>query len=151
MTIKDGYFVKIEYTGTLDNGEVFDSSEAHGKPLEFQIGAKMVIPGFENTIKEMKEGEEKEIHLESKDAYGDINPKMVQKVPREHLPKEQEPKIGMMLIMGLPDGAQMPCKITEVSDKDVTLDLNHPLAGKALNFKLKLLEVKEGKLEEHAS
>ncbi len=98
----------------------------------------------------MKNGEEKEFHLDPADGYGDVNPKMVQKIPRDQLPKEQKPEVGMMLVMGLPNGAQMPCKITEVSDKEVTLDLNHPLAGKALNFKIKLIEVKEGKLEPKA-
>lgn len=141
MAVKDGDKVKVEYTGTLDDGNVFDSSEHHGKPLEFEVGSGQVIKGFEEAIRGMKVGEEKEVKIASKDAYGDKNPQLVNKVPKEQLPKDQEIKAGMMLIVGLPTGQQIPATIVEVGDKEVTLDLNHPLAGKNLNFKLKLVEV----------
>lgn len=141
MTMKDGSKVKIEYEGKLEDGTVFDSSKTHGQPLEFEIGAKQVIPGFENAVKEMKKGEEKEITLEPKDAYGDPNPALVKKLPREQLPKDQEVKPGMMLGITLPSGKQFPAVIKEVDDKEVTIDMNHPLAGKKLIFKLKLIEV----------
>ena len=140
MTIKKGSKVKVEYTGTLDDGTVFDTSEKHGKPLEFEVGANQIIPGFEKAIVEMKKGEEKKIKLSPKEAYGDNNPELVKKIPRDKLPKE-ELKPGMMLLMGLPDGQQMPVKIIEVGEKEVTLDLNHPLAGKTLNFKIKVVDV----------
>lgn len=140
MPIKKGNKVKIEYTGTLDDGTVFDSSEKHKKPLEFEAGAGLVIKGFDEAIIGMEKGEEKEIHVEPKDAYGEYKEDLIKKVPRDQLPQEQEPKPGMMLIIGLPNGSQFPAKIKDVTDTEVTLDLNHPLCGKALNFKLKIVD-----------
>jgi peptidylprolyl isomerase len=139
--VKSGDKVKVHYTGTFDDGNVFDSSEKHGQPLEFEIGAKQVIPGFENAIIGMKLGEEKSIRLEPSEAYGDINPQLTKKIERDHLPKDQEPKTGMILVINLPNGMQIPARIVEVTDKDVTIDLNHPLAGKTLNFKFKVIEI----------
>ena len=141
MAVKSGDKVKVEYTGTLDDGTVFDSSEKHGKPLEFEVGAKQVIPGFENAVIGMKKGEEKEVKLKSSEAYGDPRPELVKKFPREQLPKDKELKAGMMLAVGLPNGAQIPARITDVNDKEVTIDMNHPLAGKGLNFKIKVVDI----------
>ena len=148
MTIKEGSVVKVDYTGKFTDGNIFDSSEKHGKPLEFQIGAGQVIPGFEDAIKEMSVGDEKEINLKATEAYGERNDELLKKVPRENLPPTPDPEVGMVLGVGAPDGRQFPATITEVSEKEVTIDLNHPLAGKDLNFKLKLLDVKEGELKE---
>ncbi|MFH1506717.1 MAG: peptidylprolyl isomerase [archaeon] len=141
MIVKKGSKVKIEYTGTLDDGTVFDSSERVGKPLEFEAGTGVVIPGFDKAIMGMKKGEEKEIVLKPEEAYGDRNPELIKKIPREQLPKEQEPKKGMILGLGTPDGRQIPAIITEVTDKEVSIDLNHPLAGKTLHFKVKVLDI----------
>jgi len=140
MAIENGSKVKIHYTGTLEEGTEFDSSEKHGKPLEFEVGGKVVIKGFEEAVMGMEKDEEKEITLQPKDAYGDENPQLIQKVPKDKLPKGKEIKAGMMLVIGLPNGGQMPAKIMAVDDKEVTLDLNHPLAGKVLNFKLKVVD-----------
>ncbi|MFH0867852.1 MAG: peptidylprolyl isomerase [Candidatus Woesearchaeota archaeon] len=140
MPIKNGDKVKIEYTGTLDDGTVFDSSEKHGTPLEFEAGAKQVIKGFEDAIIGMEKGEEKEIKLAPEEAYGNPSDQLIKKVPRDKLPKEElEP--GMMLGVSLANGAQVPAKITEVTDTEVIIDLNHPLAGKALNFKIKVADI----------
>ena len=143
MPVKKGDKIKVEYTGTFDDGTVFDASEKHGKPLEIEAGSGQVIPGFDNALIGMEKGEEKEIKLKPEYAYGQPNEKMVQKVPKEQFPKDKEIKAGMMLAVGLPNGAQMPAKIAEVTDKEVTLDLNHPLAGKTLNFKIKVVEISE--------
>jgi FKBP-type peptidyl-prolyl cis-trans isomerase 2 len=140
MPVKTGDKIKVEYTGTLEDGTVFDSSEKQGKPLEFEVGTKQVIKGFEDAIVGMEPGEEKEIKLEPKDAYGDPNSDLVKKVPRDKLPQE-DLQPGMMLVMKLPNGMQMPAKIIEVGDAEVTIDLNHPLSGKVLNFKLKVVEI----------
>jgi FKBP-type peptidyl-prolyl cis-trans isomerase 2 len=140
MTVKEGSKVKVDYTGSFEDGTVFDSSEKHGQPLEFTIGAKQVVPGFEAAIVGMAKDEEKEITLQPKDAYGDVNPEMMRAVPKEQLPKDQEVKPGMMLAIGLPDGKQIPAKIAAVNDKEVTIDLNHPLAGKVLKFKVKVVD-----------
>jgi len=139
MPAKKGDKVKIEYTGTLEDGSVFDSTEKHGKPLEFELGSGMVIPGFDNAVEGMEVGEEKDIKLEPKDAYGDPNPQLVREEPKERFPTDQELKEGMMLLVALPNGQQMPVKIAKVTEKTVTVDFNHPLAGKVLNFKLKLV------------
>lgn len=139
MPVQKGDKVKIEYTGTFDDGTVFDSSEKHGQPLEFEAGSGKVIKGFDHAVMGMEKGEEKEIKIQPEDGYGPVNPQLIQKVPREQLPKEQEPQVGMMLMVGLPSGDQIPATIIELSDADVTLDLNHPMAGKVLNFNLKLV------------
>lgn len=141
MPVKKGDKIKVEYTGTFDDGTVFDSSEKHGKPLEFEVGNKQVIPGFDDAVVGMEKDQEKEIKIPCKDAYGEPNPKLVQKVPKDKLPKEPEPKVGMMLIVGAPNGQKLPATIKEITDTEVTIDLNHPLAGKDLNFKIKVVEI----------
>ena len=140
MVLK-GDKVKIEYTGTFDDGSIFDSSKNHGKPFEFVIGSSQVIPGFEKAITGMEKGEEKDIHLKPSEAYGEPNPKLIQKVPKDKLPKDPEPKEGMVLALKMPDGTQVPATIIKVEKETVTIDLNHPLVGKSLNFKIKLLEI----------
>ena len=141
MAIKNGDKVKVEYTGTFDDGTVFDSSEKHGKPLEFQVGGKQVVPGFENAVVGMEKEQEKEIKLQPSEAYGDPNPQLVKKVPKDKMPKDVEVKPGMVMVMSLPNGMQVPATVKEISDADVTIDLNHPLAGKILNFKIKIVDV----------
>ena len=89
----------------------------------------------------MKEGQTEEITLKPTEAYGDNNPKLVKKLPRNHLPTDPEPKVGMMLAIRLPNGVQIPARIAAVSKEEITLDLNHPLVGKTLHFKIKLLEI----------
>ena len=139
MTVKKGNKVTVDYVGSFDDGTVVDKSEGR-EPLEFEAGSGHVINGFDDAVIGMKKGQEKKIQIESKDAYGDVNPELMKKVPRKMLPPEPEPKAGMMLAIGTPDGQQIPAKITEVSDDDVTIDLNHPLAGKRLNFLIKLVD-----------
>lgn len=139
--VKAGDKVTIHYTGTLNDGTVFDSSDKHDKPLMFEVGSGQVIAGFDKSVMGMKKGEEKSFTLQPAEAYGDHDPRMIQKVPRSELPKNREPEAGMMLIVGTPQGGQIPATITEVTPEEVTLDMNHPLAGKVLNFKIKLVEV----------
>lgn len=140
MGIKKGDKVKIEYTGTFDDGQVFDTSEGK-QPLEFEVGSGQIIKGIDEGIVGMEKGEEKEIKVQPKDAYGEHTPDMIRKVPRDKLPADQEPKPGMMLALTTPNGQQIPAKITDVSDKEITIDLNHPLAGKSLNFKIKVVDI----------
>ncbi len=141
MSIGNGDKVKLEYKGTLEDGTVFDCSETHGAPLEFEMGAGQVIPGFEDAVKGMEKGEEKTFSLEPADAYGEHNPELIKDVPRDQIPAEQEPEPGMMLITELPNGARLPAVITEVTEDTVTIDLNHPLAGKVLTFEIKIVDV----------
>lgn len=141
--VKRGDKIKVDYTGTLDNGQVFDSSTHgdHSHPLEFIVGSGEIIPGFDNAVLGMKKGEEKEIILPKEQAYGDPNPALIKKVPRTNLPLGQEPKSGMLLMLKTPEGHQIPAKIDHVTDTDIFIDLNHPLAGKTLHFKIKLVDI----------
>lgn len=141
MPVKKGDKVKVEYEGSLDDGTVFDSSKRQGEPIEFEVGAGQVLPGFESAVMGMEEGEEKEFKLEPSEAYGDHNPEMVKEVPKEQVPIEDEPRAGMMLLATLPNGTQIPAIIVGVTEESVTIDLNHPLAGKVLNFKIKVVEI----------
>ncbi|MBD3164835.1 peptidylprolyl isomerase [Candidatus Woesearchaeota archaeon] len=140
MNVKKGDKIKVDYTGKLDDGTVFDTTDGK-QPLEFEVGSGKVIKAFDQAVMGMEKGSQKNIHIESKDAYGQHNPQMMQKIPREQLPKQPEPKEGMMLLLKSPDGKQFPAKITEIGDKEVTLDLNHPLAGKDLNFDVKVVGI----------
>ncbi len=140
MVVKKGDKVKVEYTGTLDDGTVFDTSEGK-QPLEFEAGSGQLIKGFDNAIIGMEKGQEKEIKLKPEEAYGQPDPRLTQKIPRDKLPPGQEPKVGMVLGLQAPDGKQVPARITEVNDKEVIIDLNHPLAGKNLNFKIKVIDI----------
>ena len=144
MAIEKGNKVKILYTGTLEDGTVFDSSENHNnEPLEFEVGSGMVIPGFDNAVMGMEKDEEKEVKIEPKDAYGEHNPELVKEFPKEQMPKLPEGKelvAGMILGMQTPEGQQMPVRVSKVTEDKVELDLNPPLAGKILNFKIKIVD-----------
>ena len=140
-TVKKGDVVKVEYVGTLEDGTVFDSSDRHEAPLEFNVGAGQLIKGFEDAVIGRKVGEEKEIKLEPKDAYGEHNPELVREMPKDCFPEDQEIQPGMLFMMSLPDGRQVPVRISEVSEDAVKIDLNSPLAGKKLIFKIKIIHI----------
>jgi len=140
MPIKKGDKVKVEYTGTLDDGTVFDTSEGR-EPFEFEVGSGQVIKGFDEAVIGMEKGEETSVVLEPPEAYGEIDPDLQKIVAREKLPKEKEPKLGRILELRTNDGISIPGRIVEVTDKDVTIDLNHPLAGITLHFKIKIIEI----------
>ena len=143
MAIKNGDKIKVDYEGTLEDGSMFDSSSHgdHSHPLEFEVGKGFVIKGFDEAVVGMEVGEEKKFTLKPEQAYGEVNKDATQKIPRDKLPKDKEPEVGMMLGMSTPDGKQMPAKIVGITSDEITLDLNHPLAGKDLTFKIKILEV----------
>ena len=138
--IEDGQKVKIHYTGTLDDGEKFDSS-AGRDPLEFEMGAGMVIPGFEAGVKEMAVGEKKSIHIPAAEAYGERREDMVMEFERSRLPESIEPEVGMHLQMQGPQGQPVQVRVTDVAEASITIDANHPLAGQNLNFELELVEI----------
>jgi len=140
MPIKKGNRVKVHYSGTLEDGTLFDSSEERGEPLEFEVGSGQLIKGFDEAVIGMEKDEKKEITIKPSEGYGEINLQMIQKIPREQLPHDQEIMEGMMLTITLPNGQQIPAVIKEVNDKEVTIDINHPLAGKVLNFKIKIMD-----------
>ena len=139
--VKKGDKIKVEYTGTLEDGSVFDSSEKHDAPLEFTVGSGQIIKGFDEAVVGMKIGEEKEIKLLPDQAYGQHNPELVKDMPKDVFPENQEIQPGMVFVVGLQDGRQVPVWISEVSEETVKVDLNPPLAGKTLNFKIKIIEI----------
>jgi peptidylprolyl isomerase len=140
MKAAKGHKVKVHYTGTLDDGSVFDSSDGR-EPLEFELGAGHVIKGFDVGVEGMDVNEEKHIKIPAKDAYGERDASLQSDIPREALPTDQEPKEGMQVMVTLPSGHQQPAVIAKVTKDHITLDLNHPLAGKNLNFKVKLVGI----------
>ncbi len=152
MPVKKGDKIKVEYEGKLEDGTVFDSSSKHGHPLEFEVGSGQLIPGFDNAVLGMDMGDEKEITLNPTEAYGEFNESLIRKFPKEQIPSEQELEVGMTLGVQLPNGAKLPAKVTEVSDSEVTIDLNHALAGKTLIFSIKVVELENSeKVEESVS
>ena len=141
MAVKNGDTVTLEYEGRLDDGTVFDSTDNHEEPLVFEVGAHTLMEAFESKVVGMKKGDEKEFKLKPEEAYGEYDKNLVKRVPRDQMPKGEELTKGMMLVLGLPDGIQIPALILEVSDDTVTIDLNHPLAGKELTFKIKVVDI----------
>ncbi len=141
-TAKKGDTVSVHYTGRLEDGEVFDSSEG-GEPLEFEVGAGDVIAGFDEAVRGMSIGDKRTIEIEPDDAYGQRIDTLVQSVGRASMNLDAEPQVGMNLIMQLPDNNQIPVAITEVTNDQITLDANHPLAGHKLTFDVELVEIKK--------
>jgi peptidylprolyl isomerase len=138
--IENGQKVKIHYTGTLDDGRQFDSS-AGRDPLEFEMGAGMVIPGFEKGVVDMEVGEKKTIRVPASEAYGEKREDMVMDFQRSQLPDDLEPQVGMDLQMQSPGGETVPIRVTAVAEETITIDANHPLAGENLNFELELVDI----------
>ena len=145
MKIVKGNKVKVEYEGKFDNGEIFDSSKhgEHSHPLEFVVGKGQVISGFEEAVIGLKKGDEKEIKLESEEAYGNYDSTLKREIPKEVIPEGQEIKEGMIIVMQTPEGYKLPARIVSISDDSFTIDLNHPLAGKKLIFNIKVIGVEE--------
>lgn len=137
--IEAGKTVKVHYKGTLEDGSVFDSSEGRD-PIQFEMGSGVLLPGFENTVAEMKVDETRTVNIPCKEAYGDVNDEMVGEIPRSNLPDDIDPEVGMVLSMQSPDG-EMPVRVVAVDEENLTLDANHPLAGKNLTFELTLVEI----------
>jgi peptidylprolyl isomerase len=135
---KNGDRVRVHYTGRLEDGNEFDSSRG-GQPLEFTVGAGEVIPGFDDAVRGMQVGESKTIEIGPDDAYGERREQLVQTVEREKMSLDFEPQEGMTLAMQLPDGNQIPVNVARVTETEVTLDANHPLAGEKLIFDLELV------------
>lgn len=137
---KNGDTVKIHYTGTLDDGSQFDSSEGRD-PLEFTLGGGQVIPGFEKAVEGMAVGDKKSINIPSVEAYGERHEQLVQEVPKEALPDDMQPEVGMPLQAQREDGHVIDMVVTAVGNESITVDGNHPLAGQALNFDIHLVEI----------
>lgn len=137
---KPGDIVRIHYTGKLDDGMVFETSAGH-EPLEFKIGNSGLIPAFEQTVIGMSPGESRTVKIMANEAYGPHREELVVAVERNRFPANIKPYVGLELEICQSDGRVFPAKITEVSDESVTLDANHPLAGKDLVFDIELVEI----------
>lgn len=138
--VKAGDSVKVHYTGRLDDGTVFDTSEGN-EPLAFVVGGGEVIPGFDQAVIGMRVGESRDVTIEADQAYGERNDALSQTVARDQINLGVEPEQGMSIEMHTPDGTVIPLIITEVTQTTVTLDANHPLAGQQLRFLVELVEI----------
>ncbi len=150
MPIKRNQVVSISYTlKDPETGELIDQSTPD-RPLKFITGLGHIIPGLENEILKMEKGESKEILVKSADAYGPVNPEAIQEINRSDLAHIEDLKEGMILYAQDSQGHQIPVKIIKVSDDKVTIDLNHPMAGKDLLFNVKIMDVRDATEEELA-
>jgi peptidylprolyl isomerase len=136
---KQGDKVKVHYTGRLKDGTVFDSSE-NREPLEFTLGNGQMIPGFEKAVDGMSVGEERTAEIVADDAYGQRQDNMVVNVPKEQVPEGIQPQVGQQLAINR-GGQNIPVVVADITETEVILDANHPLAGKDLVFDIKLMEI----------
>lgn len=139
-TIKNADTVKVHYTGTLEDGEVFDSS-IDREPLQFTLGQGQLIPGFESAIIGLGVGDKTTTNIPCAEAYGEHNPQLEITVEESQLPEGMEVKIGAQLQLNQPDGQPIPCVITKIDGEKATIDANHPLAGKDLTFNIEIVEI----------
>ncbi|MFC1963770.1 peptidylprolyl isomerase [Chloroflexota bacterium] len=137
---EDGNTVKVDYTGTLDDGTVFDTSNGR-EPLEFTLGEGRVIPGFENAVRGMQVGESKAVTIPAGEAYGEHRAELIMEVERDRLPEGMDPQVEQQLQMRDASGQATIVIVTGVSENSITIDANHPLAGKDLTFELKLVAI----------
>jgi FKBP-type peptidyl-prolyl cis-trans isomerase SlyD len=146
LTVQDGQVISMEYTLHVD-GEMVDSSEGH-EPLEFLQGAGNIIPGLEEELYGMEVGEAKNVIIAAEDGYGILDPDAFIDVPREQFPAEIPMEEGVELQVQDESGHPMMARIDQVDDDNIRLDFNHPLAGKELNFAVKIVALREATDEE---
>ncbi|HBO13784.1 MAG TPA: peptidylprolyl isomerase [Halieaceae bacterium] len=135
-----GDTVRIHYSGTLNDGTQFDTSEG-SDPLEFAVGSGMVIAGFDKAVEGMAVGESKSVKIPPEEAYGPRHEQLVQEVPKSALPDDIAPAVGMQLQGKSADGQVMNLVVTDVGEAEITVDANHPLAGEELTFDIELVEI----------
>ena len=141
--IKTGDKVKVHYIGTLKDGKEFDNSIERKEPLELVIGEGKVLKDFENTVRTMSVGDKKSVKISSENAYGEVNPDAILKAPRNEFPEGFRFIIDERIQGNTKTGKPATATILEVTRTEVTLDMNHPLAGKDLNFEIELLEIEK--------
>ena len=139
----EGDEVQVHYTGKLEDGTIFDSSE-DGEPLSFTIGENRVIPGFEEAVTGMEPGDSRTTEVEPEQAYGEHREDMVMEMDRDQIPGEVDPEVGQQLQLRLENGQTVPVLITALGEDTVTIDANHPLAGRKLIFEIEVVDVAEG-------
>lgn len=136
----NGNTVRVHYTGTLDDGSVFDSSRERD-PLEFTLGDGQLIRGFENTVIGMQVGDTKTVKIPADEAYGAHKEELIINIDKRHFPDNISPAEGLQLSLKSPEGKILNAIITSVKEDSVSLDANHPLAGKDLTFEIELVEI----------
>jgi peptidylprolyl isomerase len=138
--VKEGDTITLHYTGSLDDGTVFDSSKG-ARPLTFKVGDGQVIQGFDDGVRGMEVGESRQINIPADQAYGEYYEELVRVVSRAGFPADMVPAIGMGFEMELPSGQSTPVRIIDIEGDDVTLDANHLLAGETLHFDVSLVSI----------
>ncbi len=149
MAIGINKVVTLNFTLTDQHGNILDSTEGE-QPFSFLSGHQNILPKLESEIDTMLIGSKRTITINAADAYGEYNEDIVQVVGKDEFPPEFLLEVGMQYLASAPDGTKMPFTITEVNDEDVTIDFNHPLAGKDLNFDIELINVRDATSEEIA-
>lgn len=139
-TAKTNDTVKVHYTGKLTDGQIFDSSRERD-PLQFTVGGGQMIKGFDEAVNGMTLNETKSVTIPCAEAYGDYNEELIQAIPRTDLPADMNPEKGQTLIATDPSGHQNHVLVVEVSQTEIKIDANHPLAGKDLIFEIELVEI----------
>lgn len=137
---KSGDKVRVHYTGTLDDGSVFDSSKER-EPLEFTIGQGQLLKKFEAAVEGMKVGDSKKINCSPEEGYGNKREELIVKLAKNQLPPELNAQEGIQLQMQTQEGHPVPVTVTEITDDTITVDANHRLAGKPINFEIELVEI----------
>lgn len=137
---KRGDTVKVDYTGKLEDGSVFDTSEGR-EPLKFTIGEDKLIPDFEKAVEGMSVGEEKAIQISAENAYGPYREEGILQINRNEFPEHIKPEVGLQLQIKQPDGQAAIVMVSKVKEDSIILDANHPLAGKDLIFNISLVEI----------
>ena len=140
IVAQKGDKVKVDYTGTLSDGTVFDSSKGRA-PLEFTVGAGQMIAGFDKAVVGMKVGETKKVTIPATEAYGPSDPDMIVSVPKSKLPAGMNPQVGDQLGMTTSDGQQIPVRVVEVNVDSIKVDANHEMAGKDLTFEITMVAI----------
>ena len=138
--VKSGDKVSVHYTGTLENGDIFDSSRERD-PMKFEVGSGQLIPGFDKAMIDMEVGQTKTVNIPSAEAYGDGDERNVIPMPRANFSEDMKLEIGLQLELQNDQGQVFPVVVTAIGEEEVTLDANHPLAGKNLTFEIELIEI----------
>ena len=147
--VKNGMYVSVAYTGTLENGEQFDSSEGN-PPLEFKVGEGRVIKGFEEAVLGMTLDEKKTFTVPPEEAYGQRDESFTYEIPTDQIPSEIQPQVGQTLALRSPDGREVPARIAAADEQKVTFDLNHPLAGESLTFEIQIKSISDTPTQQDA-
>lgn len=140
VVAKKGDTVKVHYTGRLESGEIFDSSDGK-KPLNFIVGHREVIKGFDEAVEGMIVGEEKSVTIEADKGYGKPNPDLIQTVKRSEMPEGLEYSVGNQIEVTRDDGSLFYVMVKDITESEVSLDANHPLAGKRLIFDIRMEDI----------